>query len=297
MVATWEDRILKRVAKGMSYEAAFESAAAGIRGTEWEYQIPSSLGIPRDDLLERASKWQTTRNSDLEGQEAQRALRRQGGWNPVTGGITPRLFSGVGVPLPAEVPIVVPQTLPPPDSGTDYEQLLLDWLKTAGVLSAGGAVGGAAAIAALSAYAAQRYGKWFTGGKQQMRYLYELVQKHPYIASVAVATGTLGLAKGLLPDDASSLGMAENYGGYGEGFDWGDVLQILTPKAFEDELGLGSSNRPKKIRRMNPANAKAATRASRRLKGTRKLLRKIEAGMPKVKSKGWCPPERKKRCD
>jgi len=51
-----------------------------------------------------------------------------------------------------------------------------------------------------------------------------------------------------------------------------------------------------KYRRMNPANAKAAMRAVRRIKATRKLLAKIERSLPKRKGStqgAYCPPARR----
>jgi len=50
-----------------------------------------------------------------------------------------------------------------------------------------------------------------------------------------------------------------------------------------------------RYRRINPANGKAAMRAVRRIKATRKLLAKIERSLPKRRSSGpaYCPPARR----
>lgn len=49
-------------------------------------------------------------------------------------------------------------------------------------------------------------------------------------------------------------------------------------------------------RTMNPLNPKAARRAIRRVKAVRKLCHSIESQLPKAKSRGACPPRRKKGC-
>lgn len=57
-----------------------------------------------------------------------------------------------------------------------------------------------------------------------------------------------------------------------------DVLRGLKPGMGTVEAGIPGVRR--KYRRINPGNAKAATRAIRRVKAARDLLRKIEAQMP-----------------
>lgn len=87
------------------------------------------------------------------------------------------------------------------------------------------------------------------------------------------------LAKVLKTTPTLSSSMGQNYSGYGPGFDLGDVWQLMLPKQLEPLAGLGK--RRKKYRRMNYGNGKAARRAIRRIKGTRKLLQSIEKQLPR----------------
>jgi len=77
---------------------------------------------------------------------------------------------------------------------------------------------------------------------------------------------------------------SDNYSGYGPGFDIGDVFALALPGFLEDNFGVQGGTVRKKIRRMDPANAKAAARAGRRIKGTLKLLHSIERKLPHRKA-------------
>lgn len=97
----------------------------------------------------------------------------------------------------------------------------------------------------------------------------------------------------------SRLGTAARVGGKlvagGAAFTAGSRLVDYVGGAFDDN-GYSTGRR----RRINPLNARAATRAIRRIGLVRKQLRKIESKLPKAKcrrcSSGGGYPWRKRKC-
>lgn len=118
-----------------------------------------------------------------------------------------------------------------------------------------------------------------------------------YGASKLAQTGAFkfltvkGLTKSLLTPAASKKEMADNYMGYGPGFDYGDLLQIVLPESLEGWAGLPSGQKPRH-RRIDYMNYSAALRAGRRVRGVVKLLRKMERSFPHRKAKEIC----RKKC-
>jgi len=276
MVASWETRIQNYVNRTLRNEGRqatrneAENFVANLLKTKYPelaYLIPKEFGGP--ELF--AVNQKETKEARFQAIDDRNTIRRQGTWDPATGLITPQLFENDTLswvapkPLDANgVPVV---STPKPEDSNVLADAAIYGATTIGQLAAG-PVGYSAVLGTGMALG--------IGG-------YSIAQ---LLKMMGKRGSALGIGKSLLTGNDSGGSMAsENYSGYGPGFDAGDILQFFLPASLEDNFGVGSANRRKRIRRMDPANAKAAMRASRRLSGTRKLLRKIEAGMPKVKSK------------
>lgn len=257
------------------YQKAQDNVISNLRGTDLEYLIPAQRLETPFAPLELASSEQWAQKAFAQEQADERIFRQAGGWNADTGGLN------LGLPKMTTQPVGMMERI----TGAITSTVARD-LRAIGIGEQPDGITTTAPIALPAAIVGGKIGgslvkNWVAG-----------FTKSEWKRIAAGAAATYGITKLLNRGSSSKKTMAENYGGYGAGFDWGDVLQLATPGFLEDNFGLGSGNRRKSYRRMNPMNYKAAMRATRRIKGSLKVLRKIERQLPKQKSKAAC----KKRC-
>lgn len=126
-----------------------------------------------------------------------------------------------------------------------------------------------------------------TGGAASMAF-----GLNPIAVGGAIGTGikTVGKTVATLPGAGTVIQGVKKYGGKALGV----AGVAATGAAIYDEAGNLLGYAGKRRRRMNYMNMRAAQRAARRVKGSMKLLRKLERSLPKQKTAGNCG--RTKKC-